>query len=309
MSRNNILIYAGIVFTMFLWGLTFVFFKIAFESFNPISIIFIRLIISSILLFIFSIVTGKMQKMRRGDLRLFIVLAFFEPFIYFMGESYGLVYVSSTLAAIIISLIPLVVPVVAYFIYGEKLSGINIAGLFISFVGVLLVVVSNGIKVGSTILGIFLMFVAVLGAVGYAITVKDLTQRYNGFTITCYQNVIGVGFFLPFFLIIDLQDFNMNISLNSALAVVYLAVFGSTVTFVIFTRAIRELGASRSNIFANLIPVFAAVFSWLILKESMTALKIAGIAVVLSGLILSQVKTIRLRKQKFPTSPIYQYPP
>jgi len=303
------MIYAGIVFTMFLWGLTFVFFKIAFESFNPISIIFIRLIISSVLLYIFSRITGKMQKMKREDLRLFILLAFFEPFIYFMGESFGLVYVSSTLAAVIISLIPLIVPVGAYFIYGERLSRINIAGLVISFAGVLMVVVSNGIEVGATIPGILLMFVAVIGAVGYAITVKDLTQRYNGFTITCYQNAIGVGFFLPFFLIFDLQGFNMHISMNSTLAVLYLAVFGSTVTFVIFTRAIRELGTSRSNIFANLIPVFTAVFSWLILKESMTALKISGIAVVLSGLILSQVKTIKLRKQKFPTPPIYQYPP
>ena len=45
MSRNTIWLYSGIIFTMFLWGLTFVFFKIAFESFNPISVIVFRLII------------------------------------------------------------------------------------------------------------------------------------------------------------------------------------------------------------------------------------------------------------------------
>lgn len=293
---------------MFFWGLTFVFYKIAYISFNPVTIVFTRLVISSLLLYLFSKLTGKMQKIRKTDLRYFVLLAFFEPFLYFMGESFGLTMISATLGSVIVSIVPLVVPIAAYFIFREKLTSINIIGLIISFIGVIVVVAANGIDFGATLLGIFLMFIAVFGAVGYTITAKTLTQRYNGYTITCYQNVIGLVFFLPLFLIMDLPSFNFKISLNSVMVIAYLAIFGSAVSFIIFTNAIRVLGVSKANIFSNLIPVFTAIFSWILLKEKMSVLKVTGIAIVLAGLILSQVKTITLRKQKVVPPTIYHFP-
>ncbi len=308
MKEKAYFVYAGLVFTMFCWGFTFVFFKFAFESFQPISIVFIRLIISTVFLFLLSKLMGKFQSLRRKDLRYFFLLAFFEPFLYFMGESFGLTYVSPTLAAVIISLIPLIVPVAGYFFYNEKLSRMNISGIFISFSGVIMVVYSNGMELAATLKGIVLMFVAVLAAVGYAVTVKKLTRSYNGYTITCFQNAIGMFLFLPFFLVFDLSGFNLNPSLNSVLAVLYLAIFGSSITFLLFTMAIKEIGISKANIFANLIPVFAAIASWLLLREPMPFLKILGIAVVLGGLFMSQVKTVKSRKQKTPVIPPYQFP-
>ena len=308
MKEKAFLVYAGLVFTMFCWGLTFVFFKFAFESFQPISIIFNRLIISTIFLFLLSLVMRKLQKIKRKDLRCFFILAFFEPFLYFMGESFGLTYVSPTIAAVIISLIPLIVPVAGYFFYNEKLSRMNITGLLISFSGVILVVYSNGMELAVTLKGILLMFVAVLGAVGYTVTAKRLTKTYNGYTITSFQNAIGMILFLPFFLVFDVSGFNLNPSLNSVLAVLYLAIFGSSITFLLFTMAIREIGISKANIFANLIPVFAAIASWFLLKEPMPFLKILGIAVVLGGLFMSQIKSVKFRKQKTPVIPPYQFP-
>ena len=246
--------------------------------------------------------------MRKKDLSFFFLLALFEPFLYFMGESFGLTYVSPTLAAVIISLIPLVAPVMAYIFYREKLSRMNIFGLLISFSGVLLVIASNGIELAATLKGFILMFLAVLAAVGYALTVKRLTHIYNGFTITCYQNAIGTVMFLPFFLVFDLGGISTNPSLNSVLAIIYLAIFGSSITFVLFTFAIREIGVARANIFTNLIPVFTAITSWFLLDEPMPVIKVLGILVVLAGLFMSQVKSITLRKPKLPPIPPYQFP-
>ena len=308
MGNKTSFVYAGLVFTMFCWGLTFVFFKFAFESFKPISIIFIRLIISTLLLYFLSKVLKKSQRIKRKDFRLFFILAFFEPFLYFMGESFGLTYVSATLAAVIISLIPLIVPVFAYIFYGERLSRMNVLGLIISVAGVLVVVLSNGDELAATMKGFLLMFIAVLAAVGYTLTVKKLAHTYNGFTITCCQNAIGTGLFLPFFLVFDLNGFNTDLSTNSVLAVLYLAIFGSSITFVLFTIAIREIGVAKSNIFANLIPVFSAIASYFLLNEPMPFLKVLGIVIVLAGLVMSQVKSITLRKQKMPVIPPYQFP-
>lgn len=293
---------------MILWALTFVFYKIAFLSFNPITIIFIRFLISGSLLFLFTKLSAKLQKVRKEDWRYFIILAFFEPFLYFMGESFGLTYISATLGSVIISLIPLVVPIAAYFFFKEKLTLLNITGLIISFLGVVLIIMANGIEFETTLIGILLMFIAVIGASGYVITAKSLTHRYNAYTITCYQNVIGMFFFLPFFLIFDLRSFNLQFSMNSLLAIIYLAIFGSSVAFIIFAWAIKILGPSKANIFTNLIPAFTAFFSFLVLNEQMSVLKITGIAIVVAGLVLSQLRSVNLKKQKYLPSTSYQYP-
>lgn len=293
---------------MLFWGYTFVAFKFALESFKPISIVFLRLVISVIFLFGISLLSGKLQAIKREDYKYFILMAFFEPFLYFLGESFGLTYVSSTLGSVIIAMIPLIVPIAAWYMYREKLTMLNWVGLLLSFAGVIAVVFSGDGEVFVRLKGVLLLFLAVLSAVGYSLIVKGLSHKYNGFTITAYQNAIGIIMFLPLFLWFDAGSLmDVKPSAMAVSSLLYLAIFGSSLTFVLFTFAIREIGASRANIFANLIPVFTAIFSYFLLKEEMPGLKVAGIFVVLIGVFLSQVKSISLKKQKAP--PVnYQFP-
>ncbi len=307
MKSPTAAIYFSLVLTMLFWGLTFVIYKFAFESFRPVTVIFLRLILSVPFIIISATVLKKLEKIAKKDILYVIVLSAFEPFLYFMGESYGLTYVSSTMAAVIVATIPLIVPVAAFIVYRERLTTINMTGLVVSFLGVLAVVFSGGLNFGATFKGVLLMFLAVFSAVSYAILVKKLTGRYNGFTITAYQNFFGIFMFLPFFLIFDVGHFISTVPTTHAiLAIVYLAVFGSSITFILFTQGVRELGASKANIFANLIPVFAAIASYFLLREEMPLLKIAGIILVLIGLLLSQVGKVKFKNSQVP--PTVQYP-
>ncbi len=83
-----------------------------------------------------------------------------------------------------------------------------------------------------------------------------------------------------------------SVSTSSLLAVLYLGVFGSGICFILLTIGIRELGAARANIFANIVPVVAAMVSFWLLKESMPIVKILGIGVTIMGLLMSQVSSI-----------------
>ncbi len=305
MHKKDTSVYTGLVAAMLLWGLTFVFYKIAFLSFRPVSVILLRLIISVPLLFISGYFLRRLQKVELSDLRWIVLLSFFEPFLYFMGESYGVSYVSSTMASVIVATIPLLVPIAAYLFYREKLSGMNILGLFISFGGVIAVVLSTGEDWSATLKGILFMFMAVISAVAYAVLIKKLIQKYNGLTITAYQNLMGIFLFLPFFLLWDLDTFlSTPLLTDSVLALFFLGIFGSSVTFILFANGVRKLGASRANVFANLIPVFTAIASYFILDESMPVMKILGIVLVLFGLFLSQIRSLRLKKQR-PARQIY----
>ena len=233
-----------------------------------------------------------------------VLLSFFEPFLYFMGESFGLKYVSSTVAAVIVATIPLFTPFAAWYFFKEKLSGANLAGLVISFAGVSLVVFDLSTGLSASPLGIGLEFIAVLSTIGYAVILKKMVATYNGYTIISYQNLIGAFMFLPFWAMFEAKGtLATPFSPTAFAAIVKLAVFASILGFIFFTYSIRHIGINKSNMFINLIPVFVAFFSFFILGDEITLQKMAGIAVVIAGLFLAQLKR---RKRKDGSYPVLQ---
>lgn len=280
----------------FFWSFSFIWFKVAYQGYNPVTVVIFRLAIAAALITLTGALLKRLQKPSRKDFWLFVLMAFFEPFIYFLGESYGLKYVSSTVAAVIVATIPLISPVFAWYFFREKLKWMNVAGLVFSFLGVGMVVLNGDFQFDASPLGIGLEFIAVLSAIAYSVVLKNLVARYNTFSIIAYQNIIGIVFFLPVWLIVDFRDFvNRPFHFEAFQAIVLLAVFSSTLAFVFFTKSIREIGVNRSNSFINLIPVFVAVLSFFILNEELGTQKIIGIVVVVAGLFLAQIKR---RKRK-----------
>ncbi len=298
MGKTKSGVYFLVILGMVFWGFTFVAFKFAYESFQPISIIFLRLFVSIFFLFGFAFALRRLQRIKKKDQRWFLLMALFEPFFYFLGEAFGLTMVTATVGAVLISTIPLFVPFAAYLIYKEKLTLMNRIGLVISFAGVLLVVMAKSEGLAAEPKGILLMFVAVFSAVAYTMVVKRLADDYNPITITAYQSFYGLIMFIPLFVIVELPDLDIRAaSAESLWAVSYLGVFGSGICFILLTIGIRELGAAKANVFGNLIPVVTAIVAYLLLKESMTAMKIGGIFVVILGLLMSQISGIGLKKR------------
>lgn len=295
MKNKEVLAFGSALGAAFFWSFSFIWFKIAFQGYNPITVVIFRLAISALLILVIALAAKRLQKITRKDIWLFILMSFFEPFLYFIGESYGLIYISSTVAAVIVATIPLISPIVAWYFYKEKLKWMNAAGLIFSFVGVGLVVLNGSFQFEASPLGIGLEFMAVLAAIAYSIVLKNLAGKYNTLTIIAYQNIIGVVFFLPLWFLIDFNDFlTRPFHAEAFRAIVLLAVFSSTLAFVFFTQSIRQIGVNRSNTFINLIPVFVAILSFIVLNEELGFQKIIGIVVVVAGLFLAQVK----RKKK-----------
>jgi drug/metabolite transporter (DMT)-like permease len=286
--------YISVSMAMIFWSLTFIWFKIANEVFPPFSIVLLRLIISCIILFTMAFFIRQLQRIERNDIKWIILLALFEPFFYFIGESLGLTMISSTLAAVIIGTIPLFVPVGAYVFFREKLSLLNIAGLILSFAGILIVVLNRSFTLNANPSGIMLLFLAVFSAVGYTLMVRKLVGRYNPYSLVTYQNIIGVVLFIPLVAVFEHESLiPVDITGRSLVSLFCLAIFGSTLAFILYNYSIKKLGASKANIFTNIIPVLTAVFSYYILNEEMTFRKVTGIAVVLAGLLLSQLKKMK----------------
>jgi drug/metabolite transporter (DMT)-like permease len=291
--------YAVAIISMLLWGMSFVWTAIVLEVYPPVTVIYLRLLISCVFLFLFVYLTGRVQRIKKEDIWLFLGSALFNPFFYFIGENYGVLLTSPTISAVIIATIPLFAPVAAFVYLRERLNPLNITGLLISFFGILVMLISPDLSFQTSPLGVLALMFAVLSAVAYSVFLKKLTVRYSSMFIIAIQNLLGVLYFSPIFFIFEWNHFRSvqpdAVVISSLFA---LAVLCSSVAFVLFTVAVREIGVARSNVFANLIPVFTGVFSFFVIAERLGAHKILGIVIVVTGLFLSQLSRGNLLSNK-----------
>lgn len=291
MQQKKWLVYLALIMAMIFWAFSFVWVKEVYLVYGPLTTVLFRLVIASVLLLAFALLTGKIVKIERKDYGIFVLLSFFEPFLYFMGESYGLMYVSSTVGAIIVATIPLFSPIAASRFHGEKLSIRTFLGILLSFVGVSIVVLDNSFNLTASPLGIALEFLAVFSAIGYIVVLKKLAAKYNPTSIITYQNLLGIIYFLPLWLIFEYRDFTaVPFNFPAFAGILKLSVFASCIAFIFYAHSVKKLGINSVNIFINIIPVFTAIFAWYILDEPLTLRKFIGIVVVISGLLLAQVK-------------------
>ena len=295
---KSVKLYTAIVLSMVFWSFSFIWTRVAIHSFQPMTLITLRLILASLLLFVVLKSTGRFQKLRRKDVKWFLSLAFFEPFIYYVGETYGLTMVESTLAAVIVSTIPLFAPVVAFIVLRERISWSNIVGIVISLIGVFFVIYepTGGLKANPQ--GVALLFLAVFAAICYATVLRKVPDYYNNMSVIFYQSLLGLLFFIPTFLVTDYPTIHtLKVSGESLIALFMLSVFASVIAFVLFAGAVRKVGVTRTNVFVNLIPVFTAILSWIILGEILTQSKWMGILIVVIGLFVSQWGKIKFNKE------------
>jgi drug/metabolite transporter (DMT)-like permease len=214
-----------------------------------------------------------------------------------LGEYYGLSMVSATISAVIISTIPIFTPFIARKFFNEKLGLANVVGLLVSFAGVLMIVLNKDLSLNASGLGILLLSLAVFSAVIYSVMVKKLSENYSPITIVAHQNLIGFIMFLPIFFYLDFNDFITIIpDKTTVVSLFMLSIFGSSICYVLYTYVINKIDLTKANIYTNLIPIFTALASYFFLGETFSTIKISGMIVVITGIILSQQKISRRKK-------------
>lgn len=283
--------YLLVFLAMAFYGFSFISTKTVIGTYGPAAIIFIRLCISAPILFVADRLMNGRTPVAKEDRKYFIALAFFEPFLYFLAETYGLQWVSASAAAIIIGTIPVVTPIFAFAFLRERLSAACFIGLVVSFAGVALIVMVDRRAPDFSLLGVGLIFVAVLSAVMFSVFSRKIPARYSAVTIVKYQSLLGAVFLLPLFLLLEARE-TVAVPFQPELwaHLLYLAVFPSTLAFIFLNHGIRTLGANKANATINSVPVFTAVFSYFVLGEQFPPVKIVGILVAILGVSLAQYR-------------------
>jgi drug/metabolite transporter (DMT)-like permease len=290
MNKKTVAVYTSAIIAMIFWSYSFIWYKEVFVFYKPITLVLFRLVISSVFLFILTLSLKRLNPIKVPDIKNFILLAFFEPFLYFICESFGVSLIPSSLAAVIVATIPLFSPIGAYYFHNERISIMNFMGIVVSILGVGIVIFHKGfVMIDANPIGVALMFLAVVSALCYSVVIKKMTSKYSIFSIITYQNSFGIIFFVPLFFIFEFDHFKtVAITWTVMIPLLKLGIFSSTFAFIFFTFSIKNLGITKANIFTNTIPVVTAILAWIYLGEDLSFTKIVGIAVVIIGLFLSQ---------------------
>ena len=282
--------YVAILVAMTIWSASFIFTRIGLESFPPITLVTIRMVLAAIILGIVGGVTKQIQRLDRKDAKFLLIAAFAEPFCYFVCEAYGLTLVSPTVASVILSTIPLFAPLFAFIILREHVTWSNMLGIIISLVGVLMLVIEKE-QIMVKPIGLIVLMLAVVAAVIYSSMLKKVPAKYNATTIVFYVYLFSLLFFIPTFFLTDFQTIEQfHFTSRSFYAILTLAVFSSVLSFVLFCYSVRKLGVTRANAFCNIMPGCTALFMWLLYDETLPTIKIVAIAIVIIGLFISQIQ-------------------
>ena len=304
-DRTTALAIIGNCIAMTFYGLSFVWTKIAYSYCGPFTLILARLLLSAVLLTlvdaIFPRAAHSAESRRvpgKKDLIAIGALSLFMPFLYFVGENLGLVQISPGIAAAIIALIPVATPLMARIFLKEKVGLLTIAGIMLSLGGVLLMIGAGLASASATLAGAGLVFLAVIAAASGAVVVRGLPSGLHPITIVKYQNIFGALLFLPLFLIFELPEApHIQLAPELVWSVLALAALPSTVSYVLYNNAIRVLGPSRASVYSNAVPVIAAVFSALLLGEGFGPGKLFGMAMVVGGVVLAQLRRARIQAE------------
>jgi drug/metabolite transporter (DMT)-like permease len=285
----------GLILAMMLWGSSFIAMKIALSSFDPLLVIFGRMLTATLVFLPFK---KRLQEIRyqRGDWRYIAFMALCEPCLYFSFEAYALKYTSASQAGMVTALLPLTTAIAARRILNESLSLWRLAGLFAALLGVLGLSLSGQPTESSPnpLLGNTLELLAMVCATGYTISSRFLSVRYSPLSITALQSFIGTIFFLPI-LFFPSTRFPAQLPFAGLLSIVYLGGIISVVAYFLYNYGLSRIPASQVTSYVNLIPVFAVLFGWLILDEHLTAFQYVAAATVMGGIFASRQEGSQLR--------------
>jgi len=276
---------------MILWGTSFVWSKIALEHYHPFTIVFFRLVVSAIVMTPVLLVSKKFRFPPKKHWPKFLLLALFEPFLYFIGETSGLALVEPSMASVIISVIPLFTPFVAYYFLGERITILNVLGIVISITGIIVLVLGKDMSIAVSITGLALLFLAIVAANGYSVMIKKIPSDYSIINIIFWQNIIGLVYFTPLLLIFSREDILVTGYIKEAgIAIFNLGFFASTLAFLFYMYGLKFMSITKVNVFTNAIPIFTIIVSYFYLGEEIGNKKLIGIFIVVAGVIISQLK-------------------
>lgn len=280
------LTYLKLMATMAFWGGTFVAGRLLAGEVPPFHAAFLRFAIAAlILLLVLYRTEGRFPALDRSQLGSVVLLGLTGVLGYNVAFFTGLQTVSAGRAGLIIALNPVGIALLSALFGGEPLRMVRTIGVVISVAGAMLVI-SNGnlsILASGAGTGELMLLGCVLCWALYSVIGRRAMRGLSPLTAVTYSALAGTLFLAPVAVAQGVLTGIRSYGPAAWASLIYLAVLGTVVGFLWYYQSINEIGAVRSGVFINFVPLFAMLFGLLLLGEPLTPTLLQGGALVIAG--------------------------
>ena len=278
-----------------IWGSTWLFIKLGLEDLPPFTFAAIRFIIAVAIVFSIIRIRGFALPRARADWILLAVTGILS-----FGFNYGLVfwgeqYITSGLAALLQATTPAFGLVFAHFnLPGERLSWTKIGGVVLGVFGVA-VVFSNQLAVAGrqALAGCVALLLSSIFVAYSNVLVKKHGKNLNPAIMTAGQMLFGLLLLLAVSITLEGNPLRYHWTPMAVIALLYLAVVGSVIAFLLYYWLILNMDVTKSMLIALVTPVVAVILGMIVLNEEFGWRTLAGGAMIILGIAFIVVRKNR----------------
>ena len=275
--------------TILIWGTTFISTKVLLRDFTPLQILFTRFMIGYLALWA---VCPKLTKIRRKKEELYFLAAgLCGVTLYFLMENIALTYTQASNVGIIVAVSPFFTMFFGIWLLKQRRPGVRFfIGFLIAMTGILCISLEGSQRLQLNPKGDLLA----LGAAAVWALYSTITKKISSFGYTTIPMTRRIFFYgllcmLPVILFSGMKlPAVEQLTMVNIANILFLGLGASALCFVSWNSAVRILGTVQTSVYIYAVPVVTTLASVWILKETVTVIGIAGIVMMLSGLLMSQ---------------------
>lgn len=299
MTKESLKIFFAYILLCFIWGSTWLAIRISLESFTPFLSGGLRFLIASIAIFIIMRLKGITLQRDKLSVKLYLQMGFLSFVIPFGLVYWAEQFVPSGLASVLFGVYPFFVAIFSYFMIPNEKIGIGITvGMILGFLGIIIIFSDSfSFTLSDYLLGMFAVMLSGIMQAYIAVTLKKYGKHLNPLSMNFIPMLIAgiTGTLIGLFA----EDFSkVSIEENGILAVLYLAIFGSVVTFTSFYWLMKRINVVILSLIAFITPIVALLLGWIFYNEVFTTHHLVGSALVLIGLLIANLYGIVVQKVK-----------
>jgi drug/metabolite transporter (DMT)-like permease len=276
-----------------MWAGSFIAIKVGLREIPPSTMALLRFSLAFPLLavFLFFVERDKLRVDWKGLPHLIVLSLTGVTFLYIF-QFYSLKYITASAGAILINTTTIFIALLSAAFLGEALSKVKGLGIGSAFLGTFLIVSEGNLNIFSLsfleVFGALLMIGAALCWAVYSVLGKITLQAYSPMMVTTMVFGLGAMFLVPPSLAESPATFLFEISWLGWFSVLYLAVFASAVCYLLWSKVLLRIDATKAAVFLYLIPPLTLIFSFFLLEEAITYPILVGMVLVIGGVYLTQ---------------------
>ena len=284
----------GVSFS-FIWSSAFTSAKILVTAASPLMVLSLRFFISGLLGIAIARMLGQKIQLNKGEWTVVVIIGISQNAIYLAFNFIAMQWIEASLAAIIASLLPLVVAAVCWIFLGEKTGFKGMLGLIVGFGGVLVIMLDK-LSSSNAYLGMTLCLIAVAALAGATLYVgRMMSLNKNVVMIVGLQMLVGSITLFPFSLIFE--TWNIEWSTSFVLAFLYTTLVPGLLGTLIWFFLVRRIGPVKAATFHFLNPFFGVLVAAFILSEPLSMRDGIGVTIIMAGILLVQLSRKKIAKE------------